>query len=586
MRDPDFRRALAYIVPYWRRLLLVLVLSFIGTVFSLYLPYLSKSLVDDALLGRDATALVRIVLLFALITLLSFVMNVLSGLRYTRVSAEILFDMRLALYRHLQRLSPRFYARMPLGQIVSRINAYIGEIQRVVAETALAWVGNVLFLIGTTFMLIWLDVRLFLVSMVLLPPALWALVRYRRRLEGSVATLRDRSARIGTFLIETLQGVKLVVTSNAQGREVTRFRRKNDAFIGALMSMRRLTYLSGGVPGLLLTGSTSIVFLYGGWQVISGSITMGTLVAFIAYQMRLLSPIQGLMGLYANLATARVSLRRVHEILDTGVEVLERAKPVALSDVRGDVTFDRVTFSFDRGYPVLDRVSLSVRAGEILAVVGPSGSGKSMVVDLLVRQLDPDDGRILLDGHDLKTLRLEDLHRHVVAVQQEPFVLNTSIAENIRYARPDASDAEVVAAARAAGIEDFVESLPEQYETQVGERGRAVSAGERQRIAIACAFLADPAVLVLDEATASLDPVSESQVIIGYEALMQGRTTILISHRFELARKADRVVVLDEGRVVETGAPEELLAKRGALYALFASSAATASASGSAHRSY
>ena len=210
-------------------------------------------------------------------------MNVLSGLRYTRVSAEILFDMRLALYRHLQQLSPRFYARMPLGQIVSRINTDIGEIQRVVADAALGWVGNVLFLAGSTFMLIWLDLRLFLASVVLLPPAIWALVIYRRRLEGSVTTLRERSATIGTFLIETLRGMRLVVTSNAQERETDRFRTKNDAFINALMSMRRLTYLSGGLPGLLVTGSSTVVFLYGGWRVISGAISMGTLVAFTAY---------------------------------------------------------------------------------------------------------------------------------------------------------------------------------------------------------------------------------------------------------------------------------------------------------------
>ena len=568
MRDPDLRRALAYIVPYWRRLLLVLVLSLVSTALSLYLPYLSKSLVDRALLGRDASALVSIVSLFVAITGLSFGLNVVAGLRYTRVSAEILFDMRLALYRHLQRLSPRFYARMPLGQIVSRINADISEIQRVVAEAALAWVGNVLFLVGTTFMLIWLDFRLFLASVALLPLAVWALVVYRRRLEGAVTTMRERSATIGTFLIETLQGMKLVVSSNAQQREVARFEKKNNAFIEALMSMRKLTYLSGGLPGLLVAGSTAVVFLYGGWRVINGAITMGTLVAFIAYQMRLLSPVQGMMGLYASLATARVSLRRVHEILDTAAEVVEQEDAATLTHVAGEVTFYNVSFSFDRGGPVLAGVNLTVRAGEIVAIVGPSGGGKSTIVDLLVRQLDPDEGRILLDGRDIRALTLESLRSHVVPVEQQPFVFNASVAENIRYARPDATDAEVVVAARAAGLEQFIEGLPERYATQVGEGGKAVSAGERQRIAVARAFLADPAVLVLDEATGSLDPVAEAQVITGYEAIMRNRTTIVISHRLELARKADRVVVLDEGRIVEEGAAEELLAKRGAFYQL------------------
>ena len=301
---------------------------------------------------------------------------------------------------------------------------------------------------------------------------------------------------------------------------------------------------------------------------ISGSISMGTLVAFTAYQMRLLSPIQGLMGLYADLATAKVSLRRVHEILDTPVEVVEKENADVLSQVMGEVTFNNVTFSFDRGGPVLDRVDVTVRAGETVAIVGPSGGGKSTIADLLVRQFDPDEGHILLDGRDIGAFTLTSLREHVVAVEQEPFILNASIAENVRYARPDATDAEVVVATRAAGLEKFVERLPERYDTQVGEGGKALSSGERQRVAIARAFLVDPAVLVLDEPTAALDAASEAQVIEGYEAIMRGRTTIVISHRLELAKKADRVIVLDQGRVVEEGPPEELLARRGAFYRL------------------
>jgi ATP-binding cassette subfamily B protein len=567
---PELRRALAYIRPYWRRLLLVLALSTAGSALSLYLPYLSRALVDDALLARNMDALVRIVLTFAAITLISFAFNVISGLRYTRVSAEILFDMRLALYRHLQRLSPRFYARMPLGQIVSRINSDIGEIQRVVAEAALAWVGSTLFLIGTVVMLILLDVRLFLLSLLVLPPALWALVRYRSRLEGAVTGMRQRSADIGTFLIDTLQGMRMVVGANAQEREIARFRQKNDAFIDTLMSMTRINYLSGGLPGLFLAAGTALVFLYGGSRVIDGTLTMGTLVAFVAYQMRLLGPVQALMGLYASLATARVSLRRVNEILDAPVEIAERDTAVALTNVAGEVTFDDVSFTFGRNGPVLDRVSVRVRPGETVAIVGPSGVGKSTIAELLVRQLDPDSGHVRLDGHDLREIRLDSLRRHVHVVDHEPFLLNATMAENIRYARASASDEEVERAARAAGLGPLLERLPEGLQTPVGERGHALSAGERQRLGIARAFLAAPAVLVLDEATAALDPATEQQVIAGYEAVMRGRTTIVITHRFELARRADRVIALEKGRVVQEGTAQELLARTGRFAHLFA----------------
>jgi ATP-binding cassette, subfamily B, bacterial len=574
-KEASLKSLLSYAIPYWRRLVLVLALSLLSTVLSLAIPYLSKSLIDRALLGRDFQALLTIVALFTGITLASFALNVISGLRYTRTSAEILFDMRLSLYRHLQRLSPRFYARTRLGEIVSRINNDIAEIQRVAAETALAWVGNVLFLIGTVAVMLWLDWRLFLLTIALVPASIWALAHYRRRLETKVATLRQTSADIGSFLIETLQGVKLVVTSNAQDREERRFRAKNDTFIGALMSMQLLTYFSGGLPGLILSGSTVLVFLYGGRQVIQGHLTMGAFVAFLAYQLRLFGPIQALMGLYTGLATARVSLARVDQIFDTAPEVVEAPQPVALPQVRGDVTFEDVTLSFDRNTPVLDRVSFSLHAGETLAIVGPSGSGKSTIADLLLRLLDPDSGTVRLDGHDLRTVRLADLRRHVVLVDQEPFVFHATIAENLRYTKPDASLAELEEAARAAGIDDFIRNLPQQYDTPVGERGMALSAGERQRIAIARAFLADPAVLVLDEPTAALDPISERQVVSGYEAIMKGRTTILISHRLELACQADKVVVLDGARIVESGSPHELRSLQGAFTKLFGTATKT-----------
>ena len=573
MLDRDVRRALRYVAPYRRQLALVLGLSLIGTGVSLYLPYLSKTLVDRALLGRDGGALIRTVLAFAGLTLASFALNVVSGLLYTRASAGILFDMRLALFRHLQRLSPRFYARVPLGQIASRINGDISEIQRVAAEVALGWVGSVVFLAGSLVILVVLDPVLCLISVILLPPALWALVRYRRRLETAIASLRDRSADIGSYLIESLQAMKLIVSHNAQEREARRFRDRNDAFVDSLMRMRRLTYLSGGVPGLLVATGSAVVFLVGGWRVIAGQITMGTLVAFIAYQMRLVAPIQSLMGLYASIAAGRVSLRRVHEILDTLPDVEDRDTTVPLNVARGEIRLEDVSFTFDRG-AVLDAVSVAIGEGERVAIVGPTGVGKSTIADLLVRHLDPQRGCVRLDGRDLRDYRLADLRRHVVVVDQDAFVFHASIGENIRYARPDATETEVLAAATAAGLSELLERLPDALETIVGERGRALSAGERQRLALARALLADPAVLVLDEATGALDPATESEVVAGYEAAMRGRTTILITHRLHIAQRADRVVVLREGRVVEDGPPGPLLTHDGAFASLFVPRAA------------
>jgi ATP-binding cassette subfamily B protein len=545
VKGSDLRRIAAYVLPHWRSLALVLALSLVSTGLALYLPYLTKELVDRALIGRDLPALRRVVILFLGAGVASFVINVVAGLRYTEASARILFAMRLALYEHLQRLSPRFYARTRLGEIVSRLNNDIGEIQRVAAEAALAWVGNALFLVGTLVMLAWLDAMLFLVAMATVPLSLAALVVYRRRMETRVRALRERSADIGSFLIETLQGMRVVAASNAQRREAARFRALNDRFMSALMAMQRATYQSGGVPGLLLSVGTAAVFLYGGSRVIAGTLSLGTLAAFMAYQMRLMGPVQALMGLYAAVATARVSWARVAELFDTRPEVEDPASPIALDRVRGEIAFEHVTVSFDRGRAVLEDVTIRVGAGEVVAVIGASGSGKSTLADVLLRLIEPDAGRVLLDGHDLRALRLSDVRRCIALAEQSPFIFHASVAENIRYARPDAPLDRVIDAARAAGLDEVIRGWRDGYDTVVGERGQALSAGERQRLAIARALLADPAVLILDEPTAPLDRDTERVLTEGLDRLARGRTTIFITHRPELAARADRIVRID-----------------------------------------
>ncbi|HEY2905582.1 MAG TPA: ABC transporter ATP-binding protein, partial [Vicinamibacterales bacterium] len=516
-------------------------------------PYLSKVLVDRALIGRDITALYETVGWFVLTSIAGFALTAITGLRYTRVSAEILFDMRLAVYRHLQRLSPRFYARTPLGEVLARVNNDVGEIQRVAAESLLAWVGNAIFLLGSLLAMFYLDVRLALIGVVLVPVSIWALQRARTRLADRVRVVREAGAGVGSFLVETLQAMRLIVTSNAQEREIARFSRKNTAFIDALMSMQAWSYLAGSAPGLILSLGYGAVFVYGGHRVIEGTLSVGAFVAFLAYQMRLLQPVQALMGLYASLATVQVSLSRVQELLDAKPDVVEQQSPVRLARVSGALAFDKVSLDLGRGQ-ILASLSFAVAPGEMVALVGPSGSGKSTIADLLLRLIDPDQGAIYVDGHALTTVSLEDLRRRIVLVDQEPFVFHASIIENIRYARPEASDEDVRIAARAAGLDGFIGRQPDGYATIVGERGAALSAGERQRLAIARALVAQPDVLVLDEPTAALDPETERHVIAEYRRLMHGRTVVVITHRAAVADAADRVLTLAGGTVAERAA--------------------------------
>lgn len=567
--NSDYRRIFAYIVPYWRRLALVLALSLVSTLLGLAQPYITKLLIDEALLRRNMQALTTVAALMVVVTVLGFALNIISSYRYVAVSAGVLFDMRLAVYKHLQRLSPRFYTRTKLGEIVSRLNNDISEVQRVAADTLLAAISNFIFLVGSVTIMLLLNWKLFLLSILLIPVSVLALKHYREKLTDKVRGMRERSADIGSFLIESLMGMRLVVTSNTQDAEVARFREKNQSFVEALLSMQLVSYFAGALPGTVLTLSTAIVFLYGGKLVIDGVMTIGALVAFMAYHMRLLAPVQNLMGLYTSVATARVSLNRVFEILDTAVEVNELPDALALRDVRGDIEFKDVTLKYDRETVVLDSVSFEIPAGSLCAVAGPSGVGKSTIADLLLRFYDPQTGSIRIDGKDLREVRLADLRREVVLVEQNAFLFNATIAENIRYGRPDATLEEIIRAARSASIDAFIRTLPDGYDTQVGERGQALSAGERQRIALARALLRDPAVLVLDEPTASVDPITEQQIAAELTSVMRGRTTVVISHRLSLIERADWVIVIDNGKVIETGRPDDLLARESALSSLF-----------------
>ncbi len=538
-----YKRALRFIAPYWPRLVLILLAGVAATAFGLVQPYISKLLIDDALLKRDLRMLIIVSALMVGVTVVGFALNILSSYQYVRVSAMVLFDMRLALYRHLQTLSPRFWAQRKLGDVVSRINNDIAEVQRVSADSLLSVLSNVVFLVGSASIMATMSLRLFALSATVIPVSLWALKHYQRRLADRVRTVRERSSDIGSFLLETLLGIRLVVSSHAEAREADRFRERNRSFVDALMRMQLTAFLSGAVPGTVLTLSTAAIFLYGGKLVIDGALTTGSLVALMAYHLRLLAPVQNLMSLYTNLVSGGVSLTRVWELFDTHAEIVERPNLKRLVEVRGEVEFDHVSFRHAADDVLVD-LSFRVPAGTICAILGPSGAGKSTVADLLVRFYDPDAGSIRVDGRDLRNLALADLRRVVALVDQSPYLFHASVRENIAYARPGATDDDIVAAARDAAIHDRILALPERYDTILAERGQTLSVGERQRISLARALLANPKVLVLDEPTSALDEANERAIAATLLNIASGRTVILITHRASLAQIAQQTVTL------------------------------------------
>ena len=544
----EYGRLGVFIRPHAVRLVGILIISLLATLLGLAQPYISKLLIDNALLRRNWTALWQVAALMFVATVLGFLLNILSSYQYVRVSAAMLFEMRLALYRHLQTLSPRFYAKWRLGDLVSRLNNDIGEVQRVSADSLLAVLSNVVFLIGSIAMMLWLNWRLFLVSVILVPLCLYTFTRYQRKLTLLTKDLRERAADVGSLFVETLIGIRSVMAANAGEYEAWRFGKQNSRFVDALLRMQLVSFLSGGLPGTILTVATSLVFLYGGKMIIDGKMTIGTLVAFMAYHTRLLAPVQNMMGLSANLASARVSVRRIFEILDTPADVVERPGALPLAPIQTKIVLENVMLRHDRE-GILKGVSCEIEAGTFCAILGPSGAGKSTIADLLVRFLDPDSGRITADGMDLREFRLDDLRREIVLVDQTPHLFNCSIAENISYSRPESTRAQIEAAGREAGLDEMIQRLPEGYETKTGERGLALSAGERQRIALARALLRNPSVLILDEPTSALDAETERLVAQNLRQSLRGRTVIVITHRPALAEIADTVLHLRDGRI-------------------------------------
>ena len=542
-----YRRLWVWLRPYTRGLILVLAVSLCSTGLNLFQPYISKLLIDRALVPRNMTALVEISALMLGVTLLGFLVNIASSYRYVQISAAMLFDMRLALFRHLQTLSPRFYANFRLGDLMSRLNNDVGEVQRVSADTLLSVLSNIMFLTGSIIIMLRLNWRLFLLGVVLVPACLWVFQHYQKRLTALSKLMRERSADLGSLFVDSILGMRVVVSLRAERHEGERFRERNDAFVRTMLDTQIASFLTGALPGSILTASTAAVFLYGGYLVIEQRMTIGTLVAFMAYHMRLLSPVQNLMGLTSGLASARVSLARIFELFDTRAEVTETAPAKTLGPLRDAIVMEGVAIRHDRA-PILEDVNLRIPAGSFLAILGPSGVGKSTLADLLVRYLDPDTGRIFYDGANLREVSLTDLRREVILVDQSPYLFNATIAENIAFAAEGVTRAEIETAGQSAGLDEMIARLPEGYDTKTGERGTALSAGERQRIALARALLRRPSVLILDEPTSALDAETEKLVARNLRHALPGATLIVITHRPALAEIADAVITIEGGR--------------------------------------
>lgn len=566
----QLRRLLSYTRPYRNRLLLGIVAVGISGALGLLFPLLIRDLLNTAFGDGVDAAVARAALnrtalaLFGLMGLQA-VFNFLRTYQLGRVGEAVVADLRKAVFGNLMSLSVRFFEERKTGEITSRLTSDISTVQAAVSQALAQFVNQSITLLGGVIVLFVLDARLTLVMLAIIPAVVLAAAFFGRGLRRVSTAFQDRVAEANADAEEAIAGVRVVKSFTAEPLETRRYGGAvDDAFTIALERVRLRALF---VPAVILSmfGGLGVVLWYGGRRALTGDLLGGDLVAFLLITMFVAGSIGTFTGLWAQLQEAIGASRRIFELLDERSDLPEPRAPRALDQVRGQVAFEQVAFRYaGRGDElVLDGIDLVADPGETIALVGPSGAGKSTLVSLVPRFYDPVAGRVLLDGVDVRDIATRDLRRQVGIVPQDTLLFSGSVADNVRYGRPDASDDEVVAAARAANADGFIRAFPDGYATTVGERGVKLSGGQRQRIAIARALLKNPRILILDEATSSLDSESEALVQAALERLMEGRTTFVIAHRLSTIHGADRILVMDGGRIVQRGAHAELVERPG-----------------------
>jgi ATP-binding cassette subfamily B protein len=561
------RRARAWLWPLVRphRGLVVLASAavLVQTGAVLAMPYLVKVAIDQGIVPKDLGVINRVALAYLVLAGVQFLAGRLEIETVARAGQRVLFTVRTKLFRHLQTLSLDFYERERTGRLVARMTADIDAMSDLVTDGLVTLVTALITMVGVAVILVFMDWQLALATLVVAPLIALAARVWRRWSADAYRQVRETHSVVTVLLQEALSGVRAIQAFRRERATAAGLEEANHA--ERIAHWRTIGLASFFFPGIefLGTAATVVVLGVGGGRVLGGDLEIGVLAAFLLYLRSLFDPVQQLSELYDSFQSATAGAERVGAVLAEQPSVREAPDPVPLPDPRGDLRLEDVCFAYDQGPRVLHDVDLQVDAGTTLALIGPTGAGKSTVAKLIARFYDPLGGRITLDGVDLRQIRLADLRQAMGYVPQEGFLFSGTVLDNIRFGRPGATRAEVEAAARAVGADQVIAGLPDGYDTQVGERGALLAAGERQLVAFARAWIADPALLILDEATSNLDAASEARTTDALQRLRSGRTTIIIAHRLTTIAQADQIAVVEDGRIVESGTPAELRARGG-----------------------
>lgn len=560
-----------FISPYYRQILIALLLMLTGTLAVVAGPYLVKIAIDSGISNGNLGVLQRTVLLYLLISIIQWVVTFARIQIMARVGQSIIYDLRARLFEHLQRLSLSFYSHYSVGRIISRVINDVGVLREFLTWSLLAVARDIFALLGIIVAMLTMNVRLSLLTFTVLPLMIIATQIFRTRSRKTYRRVRSAVSWVNSVLAENINGVRVVQAFSRQSHNYNRFRNNpNRYLLDTTMETAKVVSIFLPVIDFLGTIATGLVIWFGGTAVLGENITPGILVAFILYIDRFFEPIRDLSRRFDTFQSTMAGGERILNLLETDIEVEDHTDAIALPQIQGNVRFDHVSFHYsDDPAIVLNDIDLHIEPGETVALVGETGAGKSTLIKLLARFHDPTSGRILVDGYDLRSVTQNSLRSQMGIVLQDPFLFNGTVNENIRFGKLSATDQEIQDAAKAVGADDFIRLLKDGYETSVQEGGVLLSVGQRQLISFARALLADPRILILDEATSSVDTQTERIIQQALNRLLQNRTAFVIAHRLSTVVNSDRIVVIHEGRVVEQGTHAELIALEGYYHQLY-----------------
>ena len=565
----NYIRLMKYIRPYTKQLAAAVACIVLAAGANLYMPWIIKDMIDKVLMERDMAMLNLIA--GGIIVVFFFRGIFYYGQSYlvSFVGQRVVIDIREALFEKFQRMPLAYFDRHQTGEIMSYVTNDVQALQNALVDKLIEFVTEASILIGSIVLMFYLDWKLTLITLITVPLVGQAMKIFGRKLKKSGTVIQERLADINSLLQESIAAVRVVKSFVRERYEIERFRRQNELNFQAEMKNVQLSSLLTPTVEFLAAITVTIILWIGGYEVVQGEITAGSLVAFLTYAVNLANPVKRIGRIYGAVQRAMAAADRVFDVIDMEETIHDREGAVPLPEIEGRVAVKDVSFSYKEGAPALSHVSLEASPGQLVAFVGPSGAGKSTIANLIPRFYEVNEGVIEIDGHDVRDVTLDSLREQIGIVPQETMLFSSSVRENIRYGRLDATDEEIEEAARAANAEEFILQLPEGYETKIGERGLNLSGGQRQRIAIARAILKNPRILILDEATSALDTESEKIVQAALDKLMVGRTSFAIAHRLSTIFNADCIYVIDGGHIVEQGTHAELLAAGGLYSTLY-----------------